>query len=175
MPQSLSTVVFLCCALGARAWALPPAGSAAAPVTVEDTEGKRQAIPDARLPVLVIYEDQNASKQNERARQVVGKISDRILGQNKLLILAVGDLEKWNWWPARKYALKDLQRIAKQENTTLYCDWKGAIRRAWGLTKGKSGYFLVDAAGTVRFAGEGTLSAAQLDDLVAKMAELGVK
>jgi hypothetical protein len=175
MPQNLRSVVFLCCALAGRAWALPPAGSTAPRVTVEDTNGKSQAVPDAKLPVLVIYEDQNAGKQNERARQVVGRISDRILNQNKLLIMAVGDLEKWNWWPARKYALKDLQRIARQENTTLYCDWKGALRRAWGLTRGKSGYLLVDVAGTVRFAGEGTLSAAQLDELVAKMAELGAK
>jgi hypothetical protein len=155
--------------------ATPRAGSDTPAVTVEDTAGRPHPLPDHQLPILVIYEDRDAGQQNPRARQAVGRLSDRVENQSRFLVMAVADLEKWNWWPARHYALADLRAIARRENTPLYCDWKGAVRRAWGLSRGQSGFILVDTAGKVRFAGEGPLSEGQIAELVAELGRLGVR
>ncbi|MDB4970646.1 MAG: hypothetical protein JWN44_6335, partial [Myxococcales bacterium] len=56
--------------VAATARALPVVGGALPRVEVDDVAAaKRRPLPDAR-PVLVMYEDQDAQKQNEHARQV---------------------------------------------------------------------------------------------------------
>jgi predicted transcriptional regulator len=150
-----------------------PLGVPLPPVTVEDTAGKPRTIPDGRLPLVVLYEDQNAGKQNVRAREVLGRFTDRPENRTRFEFMAIADLEKWNWWPARHYALADLRDISKRENTPVWCDWKGQLRRAWRLERGKSGILVLAPDGVVRFAAEGTLSAPQLDELVARLLELG--
>jgi hypothetical protein len=169
-PRQLTLALLLAPAVAA---ALPPAGAPAPTVAVEDTTGQHRALPDAHLPIVVLYEDQAAEKQNVKARELLGGFTDKPQNRAKFEFLAVADLEKWNWWPARKYALADLQKIAKRENTTLWCDWKGAVRRGWGLTRSKSAILVIDTDGKVRFSGEGTLSEAQLKDLAARLIELG--
>jgi hypothetical protein len=148
-------------------------GAVVPPAPIEDTAGHRRLIPDGRLPLVVLYEDQNAGKQNTRARELLGHFTDKAENRTRFEFLAVADLEKWNWWPARKFALDDLRAISKRENTPVWCDWKGQVRRAWGLTRGKSGILVMAPDGAVRFAGEGTLSDKQLDELAARLLELG--
>jgi hypothetical protein len=174
MGRARRQLVAVLLALPLGAAAAPLQGALAPPVAVEDTAGARHDVPDPRLPVLVIYEDQKAASQNPRARALVGKVTDNPVNKGKLLLMAVADLEKWNWWPARRYALKELQSVAKKEDTTLYCDWKGTVRRAWGLTKGKSGFVLVAPDGRVRFFGEGPLDDTRVQELAARLAELGL-
>jgi hypothetical protein len=125
--------------IAAPARALPPPGAQIPAIIVEDTAGRAYPLPNPRLPVLVIYEDQGAGKQNARAREAVGQLNDRPENQARFGVMPIADLEKWNWWPARKYALDDLRIISQRNNTPLFCDWKGALRRSWGLTRGKSG------------------------------------
>jgi hypothetical protein len=150
-----------------------PVGAPAPPVTVEDTEGHARTVPDAHLPLVLLYEDQDAGKQNPRAREVLGKFTDVPQNRTRFEFMAVADLEKWNWWPARKYALADLRKIARRENTVLWCDWKGLVRRAWGLQRGKSSILMLGVDGKVLFAGEGTLSEAQLKELAERLVALG--
>ncbi|MDB4969897.1 MAG: hypothetical protein JWN44_5586, partial [Myxococcales bacterium] len=142
-------------------------------VEVDDVAAaKRRPLPDAR-PVLVMYEDQDAQKQNEHARQVLGKITDRAENRARFEFVAVADVDKWNWWPAKKYVLADLKKIAEKENTRLFADWTGAVRKAWGFKPHKSVLLLATADGKVKFAGEGTLTEAQLAALVAELKALG--
>ena len=70
--------------LSAAAWALPPVGGTAPRVAVDDVAaGKLRPLPDAR-PVLVMYEDKEAQTQNDRARQLLGRINDR--AENRALL-----------------------------------------------------------------------------------------
>jgi predicted transcriptional regulator len=89
--------------------------------------------------------------------------------------MAVADLEKWNWFPAHTYAVKEMHKIEKKEDCTLYADWHGIVRKTWKLTKAKSGIILLDAEGVVRFFGEGPLKPEQTDDLVKQLGALGIK
>src|SRR5438874_4610824 len=154
--------------VAATAWALPPVGAVPARVEVENVAaGKMRPLPDAR-PVLVMYEDKDAQAQNDKARQVLGRITDRAENRARFEFAAVADVAAWNWWPAKKYVLADLQKIAARENTVLFADWTGAVRKAWGLKAHKSVLVLTGADGKVLFAGEGTLTDAPLAALVAE-------
>ena len=157
------------------AWALPAVGAVAPRVEVENVAARAmRAVPDTH-PVLVMYEDKDAQSQNEHARKVLGKITDRAENRARFEFAAVADVAQWNWWPAKKYVLDDLQKIARRDNTVLFADWTGAVRKAWGLTAHKSVLVLTGSDGKVLFAGEGTLSDAQLAALVGELKKLGCK
>ncbi|HEX8950930.1 MAG TPA: YtfJ family protein [Polyangia bacterium] len=174
MPYRALTGIAIVAAATA-AWALPPIGAVPPRVAVENVAARAlRPLPDAR-PVLVMYEDKEAQTQNEHARKVLGRITDRAENRARFEFAAVADVAKWNWWPAKKYVLEDLQKIAARENTVLFADWTGALRKAWGLTAHKSALVLTGADGRVLFAGEGTLSDAQLGALVAELEKLGCR
>jgi predicted transcriptional regulator len=155
------------------ALALPQRGQPLPAVEVDDVSQRRmRPLPD-RHPVLVIYEDKDAQKQNERARAVLGRINDRAANRARYEFVAVADVAAWEWWPARGHVLSDLQAISKRENTPLFADWKAALRKKWGLRPHQSVLVLADGNGKVLFAAEGKLSEAQLSALVAELAALG--
>jgi hypothetical protein len=171
MPHRLPAVIGVLVA--ATAWALPPVGGVPARVEVENVAaGKMRPLPDAR-PVLVMYEDKDAQAQNEKARLVLGKITDRAENRARFEFVAVADVGAWNWWPAKKYVLADLKKIALRDNTTLFADWTGALRKGWGLKAHKSVLVLAGSDGKVLFAGEGTLTDTQLAALVGELKKLG--
>jgi hypothetical protein len=173
MTQRALAAIAVLVLTAAVARAAPPRGAPLPRIEVEDVgAGRMRPLPDAR-PVLVMYEDQAAQKQNERARAVLGRINDRAANRARFEFVAVADVEKWDWWPAKGYVLDDLKEIARRENTPLFADWKGALRRAWGFDKHQSVLVLAGADGKVRFAAQGTLSAAQLAALVGELKALG--
>jgi hypothetical protein len=162
-------------AFGSTAWALPAVGTVPAHVEVQNVARRAmRPLPDQR-PVLVMYEDKDAQSQNDKARKVLGRITDRAENRARFEFVAVADVAQWNWWPAKKYVLEDLQRIAARENTTLFADWTGAVRKAWGLKAHTSTLVLAGSDGKILFAGEGTLSEAQLAALVAQLKQLGCR
>jgi hypothetical protein len=159
--------------LGGNAFAIS-VGTAAPLVIFEETNGKKVTLPQSRV-TLIFYEDKDAGPQNQRTRDVVGPITDKAENKPLLNFMAVADLEKWNWFPAKNYALKEMSKIEKKEDCTLYADWHGIVRKSWKLSKGKSGIILLDAAGVVKFFGEGPLKPAETEELVKQLAALGIK
>jgi Bacterial protein of unknown function (YtfJ_HI0045) len=158
---------------GAPAWALPQLGAPLPAVTIDDVAAARaRALPIGR-PMLVMYEDREAQAQNLRAREVIGRINDLPQNRERFEFVAVADVGAWNWWPARRAVLSDLKDIAARNNTTVYADWHGALRKTWGLTQHRSALVLADAAGKVQFAAEGTLSQEQLQALLVALERLG--
>jgi hypothetical protein len=173
MPLRAIAVVFAVAVTAAPAWALPLRGAPLPPVEVDDVgAGRMRPLPDRR-PVLVLYEDKEAQKQNARARTVLGRINERAANRARYEFVAVADVEQWNWWPARGHVLTDLKAIARRENTPLFADWKAQLRKRWGLRAHQSVVVLADGSGKVLFAAEGAMSEAQLSALVAELAALG--
>jgi hypothetical protein len=165
------TTLFLL--LGHVALAMPV--NAPAPLVVfETTDGKKVTLPQSRV-TLIFYEDKDAGPQNQRTRDVVGPITDKPENKPLLDFMAVADLEKWNWFPAHNYAVKEMHKIEKKEDCTLYADWRGIVRKSWKLTKGKSGIILLDAQGVVKFFGEGPLRPDETSELVKQLGALGIK
>jgi len=155
--------------------ALLAVGAVAPRVYVPDQALDLRVFPDQKQALLVVYEDQDGGKQNKAIKAVLGKLNSVPENRAKVDVVAVADLEKWSWWPARKYALADVQKAAAEKHTTIYLDWKGELRRAWSLSKNKSNLVLVGADGVVRFASEGELTDAQRKTLLDLLAQLGVR
>ena len=175
MPQRVLAVIAFVAVAATGAWALPTVGTPAARVEVENVAARAmRPLPDAR-PLLVMYEDKDAQGQNDKARRVLGRINDSAENRTHFEFVAVADVAQWNWWPAKRYVLEDLQKIAIRENTTLFADWTAAVRKAWRLKPHVSTLVLTAADGKVLFAGEGTLSEAQLAALVAELKKLGCR
>jgi hypothetical protein len=149
-------------------------GALVSPVSVVDQDGRSKAIPGGK-PTLLIYEDQDGGKQSQHCKDVIGKINSSVENQQKVDVLPIADLEKWNWWPAKKYALADIQKTARDKKTTIYLDWTGSVRKAWGLPKKKNNLILIGTDAKVLFATEGECTDAQLADLTAKLTAFGVK
>ncbi|MFI5291062.1 MAG: hypothetical protein ACHQ17_15485, partial [Polyangia bacterium] len=70
-------------------------GALAPSVTVVDQLGRSKSAPSAQKPVLVIYEDQDGGKENQHAKQVIGRINSSAANQAKIDVLPVANLEKW--------------------------------------------------------------------------------
>jgi hypothetical protein len=149
-------------------------GAIAPAVKLEDQSGNPRDVPGPR-PTLLIYEDQDGGKENKHAKDVLGQLNAKKENQARVDVLPVADLEKWNWWPAKKYALADIQKTATAKKTTIYIDWKGQVRKSWNLSKGKNHLVLVGTDGKVLFISQGDCSEAQLQDLLAKLATFGVQ
>lgn len=166
----------LCLVIGlaSSTHAAPAVGELLPEVAVEGTDGLQRRLPEHRLATVVIYEDSDAGKQNVRAAALIDATTNLPANKDLVEAIAVADLEKWNFWPARKFALAEVKRVAARLHTTLYVDLKADLRRAWGLTKKRSGIVLVGSDGRVRFAAEGPLSDSQLDELKRALAQLGV-
>ncbi|MCA1665479.1 MAG: hypothetical protein LC659_14640 [Myxococcales bacterium] len=173
MPYRALAGIAIVVAAATGASALPRVGAVAARVEVENVAAHAMRIlPDAR-PLLVMYEDKDAQTQNQKVRKALGRITARADNRARFEFAAVADVAQWNWWPAKKYVLADLQKIAARENTVLFADWTGALRKAWGLEAHKSTLVLTGSDGKVLFAGEGTLGDAQIAALIAELKKLG--
>jgi hypothetical protein len=160
-------VKLLYCAL------LLAAGATVAPVRVEDQDAHARSIPSGK-PTLVIYEDQDARAQSRHAKDVIGRVNTLVENQARVDVLPIADLEKWNWWPAKKYALADIRKKAKETRSTIYLDWTGALRKSWGLERKQSHLVLVDGSGRVLWAHAGECGDDCLRELIGKLAALGV-
>ncbi len=159
---------------GALGRAAPRVGQTLPDVSVQDLDGKSRTLPDKTIAVVIIYEDSNAGKQNARASDLIDRTTDVADNKSKIEAVAVADVAKWNWWPAKRFATKEMKKIEIKERCTLFTDWHGGVRKAWGLDKGKSGILVVGTDGVVHFVGQGPLTDAQLVELRAAMIGLGV-
>lgn len=170
------TLLGLCllAGLASSTHAAPAVGDLLPEVTVEGTDGSQRRLPELRVPSVVIYEDSDAGKQNVRAAALIDATTNLPANKDHVEAIAVADLERWNFWPARKFALAEVKRVAARLHTTLYIDLKADLRRAWKLTKKRSAIVLLGTDGRVRFSAEGPLTDALLDDLKRAFAQLGV-
>jgi len=149
-------------------------GAIAPPVVLHDTAGRIRQVPDQKIPILVIYEDQDGGKDNRAAKDFLGRVNSTADNRARCEAIAVADVEKYDWWPAKKYVLADIQKSEAQKKTTIYIDWKGAVRKAWGLGKGKNNLVLVAPDGKVLWSSTGTLTSAQLEELSGILRDLGL-
>lgn len=149
-------------------------GQIATPLHLPDQLGHDHALLEAGRPTLVVHEDQEGGKQNQAIKALIAAYHDPVANRAKLTVWPVADLQKWAWWPAKGHALADVKKSAAKNNTQILVDWTGAVRKAWGLAKGKNSLVLIGADGKVVFASEGECSAAQKEALEQALRTLGL-
>jgi len=150
------------------ALALPAVGDEAPNGKVEDAEGKQLEIKTLKgKPILIVYEDRDASTQNDVLKKELGVLAKGDKYKSKIALAAVADLSGFDFWPVKGFVKDAIREESKKAGTTIYCDWNASFRKAYKLTKGKSSVLLVGKDGKVLFAGEGALSAADRKKLLA--------
>ena len=154
--------------------ALPARGAAVPEVSVEGIDGRTRMLPDRRIAILVVCESRTARAQNHHVEALLDRVTAGAANRARVELVPVADVESYDFWPARRYVRADIRARIRRDGTEIYVDWKGRVRRAWGLSRDKSAFVLLGVDGRVRFAAEGPLGKPQVDDLVSRLAELGV-
>ena len=140
------------------AGAAPQAGVGIPFVEVVDVDDKPHTIPYRGKPHVVVYEDKDAGSQNRRAHVLLDKLSSFPQNHGRYEVIAVADVEQYDFWPAKKYVLEHLRKEMVDEKSIIFCDWKGKARKTWGLAKKKSVILVLDEEGKLRFAAQGPMS-----------------
>lgn len=161
--------------LTTNASALPSVGKEAPNVRVADVDGRALELSQLRgKPVLLVYENQEATKQNVALKSELSKRATGEAYRKSIALVAVADVDGYDYWPARGFVKRAIRAESKKLGSTIYVDWDGSVRKNAGFTKGKSTVMLLGADGKVLFSQEGTLDAANREALF-KILEAQVK
>jgi hypothetical protein len=156
-------------------WKLTIASAAALPWLVSLVfagEPERFAVraPDGRSlsstelagrPYLLWYEAPDTVELNDATKAELQRALDE--SARRVALVAVGDLSRFDYWPARGIAQRKLKEYARKYGHVIYGDWSGAMRDALALRKGESNLVYVDADGVVRFRAVGKVTAAETE------------
>ncbi len=109
--------------------------------------------------VVLLHEDREASNQNRPFKERLGELAASRAG--RLAVVALADVSRYDFWPARRYVKAALARLRDQDKALVLCDWKGVFRRRFHLQAGQSTLFLLRPDGQLELMRRGELSGAE--------------
>ncbi len=141
-------------------YALLKEGASAPNARVEDADGKVLQLQTLKgKPILILYEDRDSAKQNQTLKDDLSKLAAGDKYKTAVALAAIADVSSYDWWPAKGFVKDAIREESKKQKTTIYCDWNGGFRKAYGIKRGVSNVILVGRDGTVLFAAEGAIGA----------------
>jgi hypothetical protein len=121
-------------------------------------------------PVLLFYEDLESVKLNQPAKEALGKLAVKWNLTDKIDVVAVANLEGFNWQPASFIALMAIRGEEKKAGVPVLADFTGALERApWKLEASASSILLLGPDGEVLFESRGFLEKEKYEALVAAL------
>ncbi len=140
-------------------------GTPASPLdaTLHSSSGKRVALSQWRgQPVILFYEDKDSTGLNQPLKEELferGKARGLLEAAG---VLAVANLEKFNFFPARQIALSYVRDEEKKAGVPILVDLEGTLGGApWELPTKTSTVMLMDASGAVVYRYSGRMSEAE--------------
>jgi len=125
------------------------------------------------LPTVLFYEDRQSTALNQQTKDELfarGK-RDGLLQAAK--VVAVANLEGYDWFPARDFALAGVRDAEVKAGVPVLVDWRGVLTAPpWGLPARTSSVLLLDPVGRVTFERSGRLTDADRAALFAALREL---
>ncbi|MDI1450671.1 YtfJ family protein [Polyangium sp. 6x1] len=147
--------------------ALPKEGAEAPNARVEDADGRALQMSSLKgKPILIMYEDKDSAAQNQPLKDDLAKLGQGDKYKQKVAIAAIADVSSYDFWPAKGFVKDAIREESKKQKTTIYCDWDGSFRKAYGIRKGASNVILVGKDGRVLFAGSGALGTGDRKKLI---------
>jgi hypothetical protein len=134
-------------------------GSSPLEATLHSSDGAQAPLSKWRgKPVILFYEDKDSTQLN-------GALKEELFARGKqqgLLeaawVVAVANLEKFNFFPARQFALSAVRDEEKKVGVPILVDLDGTLGGPpWALPKKTSTVMLMDAAGAVVYRYSGRL------------------
>jgi hypothetical protein len=154
-----------------------PAGSALFDASVSTSSGETVQLSQFwGRPTVVFYEDRKSMEDNRLLKQQL----EHLLAQNALLrrtrVLAVANLQEYNWFPARQFALAGVKSAEVKNRIALYIDLEGSLTRApIQLPRAGASVLLVDEQGTIVFRHLGPLGDKQRGQMFSLLEQLSKK
>jgi hypothetical protein len=144
--------------LALPAQALVPAGNDAPTMVLEDAWERKLDLEKTRgRPVVLTYEDKDASKQNAAFKRTLGALM-RDEKYKMVTVLPVADVSSYDFFPAKGFARDAVKTESRKLGRPIYCDWKGGIGKALGTQSSQSHVVLISKSGKVLFSFKGTMT-----------------
>lgn len=130
-----------------------------------DSRGKEVLLSRWRgKPVILFYEDRHSTTLN-------GELKDALFNRGREMgllqaawVVAVANLESFNFFPARDIALSHVRDEEKKWGVPILVDLEGTMgSEPWKLPKKTSSVVLMDATGNVIYRFSGRLARADMD------------
>ena len=168
----------------ATAWAEPPAKTAegkldAAPlldarlVDLEDRAAPLRSYVDkpagAAQVLVVLHQDRKSADENQAFKTELGRLSAGHPAHMRVVALA--DVDGYAFWPAKGY-VKDALRPLATDGAVVLCDWRGAVRKSYGLKAGQSAVFVLSSSGELVTLSRGKLTPDESKALLRGIREL---
>lgn len=126
------------------------------PVTLRSFAGK---------VVVLVHEDKDANQQNRALKAALGKLLDAHRG--RLLVVALADVSRYDYWPARGFVVKALNKLPHDQDSLVLADWKGALRQHLGLRRAESSVLVLERDGRTALLRRGDLPEAEAQAVLA--------
>jgi ceramide glucosyltransferase len=142
------------------ALARPRPGEAGTNARLEDADGHALELKALRgKPILILYEDKNSAKQNQVLKDRLAELARGDKYRGRVALAAVADVSSYDYWPVKGFVKDAIRDESRKVGTTIYCDWDGSFRSAYGFRRGVSSIVLIDRRGFVVFSAEGVVDA----------------
>lgn len=118
------------------------------------------------LPTVLFYEDRGSAALNQETKdELFARGKERGL-LTAARVVAVANLQGYNWFPARDLALAGVRDAEKTAGIPILVDWSGTLSAPpWSLPSRTSSILVLDPSGRVVFERSGRLSKADRAEL----------
>ncbi len=127
--------------------------------TLRGSDGKEVALSRWRgKPVILFYEDRHSTTLNSPFKEALFDKGQTMGLLNSAWVVAVANLESFDFFPARGIALSHVRDEEKKWGIPILVDLKGTLgREPWNLPTDTSSVLLMDAKGTIHFRHSGRM------------------
>ncbi len=149
--------------------ALPKVGSARPGIVLVDGWDRAFDLAKVERPLLLIYEDEGSSAQNQTLKDELIKLEQSRHYRKSVAHLVVADVSAYDYWPAKGIAKGELQKWSQKLGIVIYGDFSGQAKKKLQVDAGKSNVVFYSSDGKVLFSHSGPLTQkdrAELLDLV---------
>jgi predicted transcriptional regulator len=153
---------------------LGAAAARASPLTLPTTSGASRSLADLRGRVAVLfYEDRHSRDHNEHVKRALRALlaSDRALAA-RVVVVPVANLGGYDFWPARYFARRAVEKIARRHRLEIWLDWDRVLQRELGLRDEVANVAVLDPRGRMRFHRTGPLTEKEIRLLAERVTTL---
>ncbi|AKF10870.1 hypothetical protein [Sandaracinus amylolyticus] len=132
-------------------------------IELESSSGGRRRLSEHRGRVVVVFwEDRDHLGDNRALKDALSAIAqDRELGR-ELSIVAIGDVNAFDFAPARNVVRAAIAAIARTIGVEILFDWQGAMTAApFSFVRGESNVLVIDREGRALLRCTGALDPSQ--------------
>ncbi|WP_170115563.1 hypothetical protein [Melittangium boletus] len=139
-----------------------------------DSRGKEVALSKWRgKPVILFYEDRHSTTLNSALKEALFNRGQQMGLLDAAFVVAVANLESFDFFPARDIALSHVRDEEKKWNLPILVDLKGTMSGPpWNLPKKTSSVMLLTPEGKPVFRYSGRMDREDMDDFFMQLGRL---